>query len=321
MLVMGLAPSFLVRVGVIDAKSRDCKFQYASQNNTTSTFGNLQPETPHSKHQQTMAHEDPDFDGYNLSDSDDNLFDTPAPAQKATSKGTTGANGKSTEPAQLKPRPEESRYDAEEAEKSRDAQLRQELENVRKINQVIEGVVESLEKAKNNMDVRNPSPSKSTPISNYSQTVSRTVTSASTLLQTWTRILSQTEHNQRLILNPTWQGATQDLAAIEQDEVQRQRDTQRRQIEEQQRREAAARKAEEEERKREAAAASRGTRGARGRVRGSARAGSSTASSSSGYVGVGGQGGRGSRYTTSGTSRTGTAGTSRGSRGRGKGAS
>jgi hypothetical protein len=96
-----------------------------------------------------MSHSDPDMDAWNLSDSDDNLFDTPAPLAKdksaANAKSNTAANGKATE----KP----TRYDAEEAGKARDEQVKIELENVRKINQVIEGVVESLEKAKANMNV------------------------------------------------------------------------------------------------------------------------------------------------------------------------
>ncbi len=45
----------------------------------------------------------------------------------------------------------ESRYSTEEA---REAALRAELESVRTVNKVIEDVVSSLEKAKNNMHVR-----------------------------------------------------------------------------------------------------------------------------------------------------------------------
>jgi sRNA-binding protein len=100
------------------------------------------------------------------------------------------------------------------------------------------------------------------------QTVSKTVQNASTLLQTWTRILSQTEHNQRLILNPQWQGASQDLSAIEEEEVYRQQAAERRAAEEQARRDAANRRAEEEQRRAEAApkAGTRGRgRGTRGR--------------------------------------------------------
>lgn len=99
------------------------------------------------------------------------------------------------------------------------------------------------------------------------QTVSKTVTSASTLLNTWTRILSQTEHNQRLILNPEWQGATQDAADMENEAIQRQQAAERREQALQQQREAAARKADEDERRR----AVTGTRGTRGTSRGTVR--------------------------------------------------
>lgn len=75
---------------------------------------------------------------------EDRLFDSPV-----AGKGkATGANGKVTE---SKGHSENLPFDSEEA---REAALQQELENVRKINQVIEGVVDSLEKAKGNMDVR-----------------------------------------------------------------------------------------------------------------------------------------------------------------------
>lgn len=104
------------------------------------------------------------------------------------------------------------------------------------------------------------------------QTVSRTVSSASTLLNTWTRILSQTEHNQRLILNPNWQGATQDVADMENETILKQQAAERREQELQRQREAAARKTEEDARKRaQPTTTSRSTRGTttgtRGRVR------------------------------------------------------
>ncbi|KAI9673138.1 MAG: hypothetical protein M1817_003000 [Caeruleum heppii] len=164
-----------------------------------------------------------------------------------------------------------SRMDAEAA---RDAALRKELDGVRSINEVIEGVIGSLEKAKDNME-----------------TVSRTVTSASTLLNTWIRILSQTEHNQRLILNPSWQGAGQDVADLENESILKQQAAERREIEEQQRREAATRKAAEAERQRAEGTVGRGTRGTRPRGRGVPR-GRAVASSGygapqSGYVGRG----------------------------------
>ncbi|BCR85541.1 DASH complex subunit DUO1 [Aspergillus chevalieri] len=138
-------------------------------------------------------------------------------------------------------------------QESREAALRNELQSVRNINDVIEGLLASLDQAKGNMD-----------------TVSRTVSSAATLLNTWTRILSQTEHNQRLILNPNWQGATQDVADMENEAILKQQAAERREQELQRQREAAARKAEEDARKR-AQPTTRSTRGTttgtRGRVR------------------------------------------------------
>ena len=157
------------------------------------------------------------------------------------------------------------------------------------------------------------------PTTHAIQTVSRTVNSTSTLLQTWTRILSQTEHNQRLILNPAWQGANQDLADLEDEAAQKQQEAQRRHIEEQHRREAAVRKAEEDERRR-AEAVARGSRGSRGRGRVTGRGGATSGgtTATTGYVRVGGQRARGTPGSSSGSSRP-VAGVGRGSRGRGTG--
>ncbi|KAK4993129.1 hypothetical protein LTR50_000615 [Elasticomyces elasticus] len=219
----------------------------------------------------------PNIGQLDIADSDpEDLFASPEQARgKKKNKGKQNAND--AVPAASVSRTAESQYDAEEA---RESALRNELESVRSINKAIEGVVESLEKAKDNME-----------------TVHRTVASASTLLNTWTRILAQTEHNQRLLLNPTWQGASQDLEDIENEAYQRQQMVERRAIEEQQRREAAARKTEEDERRRAAAAPTSGsTRGrGRGRVAAIGRGGlaGSSNSGTGGYVGVGGQGGRG----------------------------
>ncbi|KAI1166158.1 DASH complex subunit Duo1-domain-containing protein [Nemania serpens] len=110
-----------------------------------------------------------------------------------------------------------SRY--EDHEDAREAGLQRELEGVRNINELIEGVIGTLERAKGNM-----------------QTVSNTVNTASTLLNTWTRILSQTEHNQRLLLNPSWKGASQDLADIESEAAARAAAAERRAAEEERRR-------------------------------------------------------------------------------------
>lgn len=109
---------------------------------------------------------------------------------------------------------------------------------------------------------------------------------ASTLLNTWTRILSQTEHNQRLILNPEWKGATQDLQDAENETLRRQQEAERRAADLERRREEARRKAEDAERQKLVAPSTRGTgtRGARGgRGRGTARGTSSGYGQSSGY--------------------------------------
>ncbi|KAG5207245.1 DASH complex subunit Duo1 [Trichophyton interdigitale] len=146
---------------------------------------------------------------------------------------------------------ESYQYTSEEVrnEDDRETALRAELKSVRDINAVIEGVVESLERAKGNME-----------------SVARTVSSASTLLDTWTRILSQTEHNRRLVLDPLWQGATQDMADIETEARERQQEAERRELELQERKIAQERKAEEEQRRRTAQTSST-TRARRGIVR------------------------------------------------------
>lgn len=218
---------------------------------------------------------------------DEDLFASPesgATTQKQTPISTNNVSAANKQQTRT-----QSKQDVEEA---RNAQLRAELEKVREVNRVIEGVTASLTKAKENME-----------------TVHKTVNNASTLLATWTRILSQTEHNQRVILNPNFQGASQDLEDIENEGIRRQHEAERKLLEEQRRREEAQRRAEEEER-RKAATAATGTRGvSRTRsVRGAP-------SSSRDYTGVGGQTGRG-RGTT-GT--RGSAANQASTRGRGRG--
>ncbi|KAH7139490.1 DASH complex subunit Duo1-domain-containing protein [Dendryphion nanum] len=237
----------------------------------------------------------PNMEDLTITDSDsDDIFSNPSTKKKLEADSGDAGAGKS--------RGKESHYTTEEA---REESLRHELERVRNVNKVIEGVIESLQKAKDNMN-----------------TVSKTVDNASTLLHTWTRILSQTEHNQRLILNRQWQGATQDLADIQNEEVQRQHAMERREAEDYARREATARRVEDERRRAEAAA-TRGT--TRGRGRGGVKSrGASTSTGSSGqYVGVGGQTGRGlTRRGSTGTrSSTSGSGIGRGLRGRGRGPS
>jgi hypothetical protein len=86
----------------------------------------------------------PDIGKLDLSDSDtEDLFASPSKVSKPSQK----PNSKSDVPSN---RNVESKYDAEQA---REASLRKELESVRSINEVIEGVVSSLEVAKGNMDV------------------------------------------------------------------------------------------------------------------------------------------------------------------------
>ncbi|KAK4643395.1 hypothetical protein QC761_408525 [Podospora bellae-mahoneyi] len=137
-----------------------------------------------------------------------------------------------------------SPYDPE----TKEATLQRELQGVRAINTAIESIISTLERAKGNMG-----------------TVSQTVTNASTLLNTWTRILSQTEHNQRLILNPNWKGASGDIADMEHEALLKQQEEERRAREAERRREEARRKAEEEERKRAAGTVSAGSGTTRGR--------------------------------------------------------
>ena len=197
----------------------------------------------------------------------EDLFASPPPASGSTTqKHTPSSQASSAQKAHSR---SDSRTRQSEQE-VRDARLKAELEKVREVNRVIENVTASLNKAKENMD-----------------TVHRTVNNASTLLATWTRILSQTEHNQRLILNPNWHGATQDMEDLENEDLRRQHEAERRAAEEHRRREEVQRRAEEEER-RKAAATAAGTRGGK-----SVRGVRGTGGSRGGYTGVGGQTGRG----------------------------
>ena len=228
---------------------------------------------------------------------EDDLLDTPGQVKKPSTNRKT-VNDSKNDSQQTSTRPQQSRYTDNDA---REAALRRELDSVRGVNNVISNLISSLEKSRSNMD-----------------TVHRTVTSASTLLNTWTRILSQTEHNQRLILNPDWHGATQDAEDHENESVLRQQAAERRVAEEQMKREQEVRRTEEEERKKSVGSGS-GTRGTRGRVRSSGygRVPPSTANAP-GYVGVGGQAGRGRASSRAGSGIGRGAASTRG-RGRGVG--
>lgn len=92
----------------------------------------------------------PNMDDLNLSDSDsDAIFDTPA-ARKTKKKAQDSGADTGEGAAGGKTRAKESHYTTEE---NREAALRRELESIRNVNKVIEGVVESLQKAKDNMEV------------------------------------------------------------------------------------------------------------------------------------------------------------------------
>jgi hypothetical protein len=171
--------------------------------------------------------------------------------------------------------------EADDATRDPEAGLRRELAGVRAINEAVEGMLATLERTRTNMSVSRSTaahglPSRSRPrwLTPPRQTVSGTIGDASTLLSTWTRILSQTEHNQRLILDPAWRGATHDVAELEAEaarqqlaQQQQQQLAERRAYEEQQQR-----RREEEERRRAAAERGRGgVADARGRRAGAAR--------------------------------------------------
>jgi len=276
-----------------------------------------------------------------LSDSEEDntseLFASPSRAARNKSISNSKAQDGPLQPKS------ESKYDAEAA---REAALKRELEGVRNINEVIEGVLSSLEVAKGNMDVSfhlqfinstlleckiNMKDMSFMLTQLCKQTVSRTVTNASTLLNTWTSILSQTEHNQRLLLNPNWKGASADIADIENEQVLKAQAAERRVAEEERRREEAKRRAEEEERQRQAGTATvtRGGGGTgRGRVSASSGRGRVAGSglSSSGYVAGGSRpgssigSGRGGIPTPGSTSSRGSSGVGRGvGRGRARG--
>ncbi|GAB7363049.1 hypothetical protein MBLNU230_g3342t1 [Neophaeotheca triangularis] len=223
----------------------------------------------------------PDLGKLSLEDDTEDLFSSPATTQKHTPQTTSTSN------------PNHKVQSQQNDTTTREARLRAELERVKEVNKTIEGVTASLTKAKDNMG-----------------TVHQAVDNASTLLATWTRILSQTEHNQRLILNPNWQGATQDVEDVENEELRKQQESERRTREEERRREEAARRADEEERRKAVEGPKTGTR-ARGR--------GTRAGSTAGRLGASGTM-RGRSTPTSSARGSGIGrGTSVGTRGRGRG--
>jgi hypothetical protein len=93
----------------------------------------------------------PDIGRLDLSESDtEDLFASPSRSSKPKPKPNSNLLENTNAPSQ---RNGESKYDAEQA---REVALHKELKSVRSINEIIEGVVSSLESAKGNMDVRGP---------------------------------------------------------------------------------------------------------------------------------------------------------------------
>ncbi|KAK8069322.1 hypothetical protein PG994_005938 [Apiospora phragmitis] len=187
-----------------------------------------------------------------FSDSDtEDLFASPSAkaASKSASRKAAAQPERPRDPKTPTPQQQQqqqqgggpSSYEASTSAEAREAALQRELQGVRQINELVEGVLSTLDRAKGNMG-----------------TVSQTVNTASTLLNTWTRILSQTEHNQRLLLNPTWKGATQDLVELENEAAQKQAAAERRAAEEERRQIEAARRREEAEQQRAAGTPARG---------------------------------------------------------------
>ncbi|KAL9583975.1 MAG: hypothetical protein Q9212_002397 [Teloschistes hypoglaucus] len=194
-----------------------------------------------------MAQKDaiPDEEELDLSESDtDALFASPSSRLKPKRR-SKNSELNSQGVRQQSHASKDGELDDQEA---REAALRKELAGLRTINQTIEGAIDGLERARSNMD-------------------------------TWTRILSQTEHNQRLILDPSWRGASQDLADMENESLLKQQEKERRDLEEAQRREARARRAEEDERRKAENTGTKTPRGGRNRGRGTSRGAAASQSS------------------------------------------
>ncbi|EPS38769.1 hypothetical protein H072_7489 [Dactylellina haptotyla CBS 200.50] len=156
-------------------------------------------------------------------------------------------------------------------DEAREANLRAELESVRRVNKLILAVNKSLQDAMRNMG-----------------TVNSAVDNANFLLDKYTQILSQSTHTSRIILNGHWQGSTNDIAEMENEAQNQALEAERRREEE----EAAAAAREREARAREAAAAAQAAAGKNpsgrrgmgtGRKTPSSRSASASGAYSSGY--------------------------------------
>ena len=97
----------------------------------------------------------PDVGRLDISDVDtEDLFASPSRIDRKQAASTAGLQSAIDSTGRVIQNARESgdsRYDSEEA---RETALRKELESVRSVNEVIGGVVDSLEKAKGNMEVR-----------------------------------------------------------------------------------------------------------------------------------------------------------------------
>ncbi|KAK4686002.1 hypothetical protein P7C73_g4128, partial [Tremellales sp. Uapishka_1] len=160
----------------------------------------------------------------------------------------------------------------------RDDKLRESLYELRSMNEVFEGVLGALEAARG-----------------HNERLAVRVSQTSALLDEYTRLLGQTEHSRRLIMNPLWTGAEDDAAAILAEEEAKQAAA----LAAQEEAERARRRVEEKERENERAKSvresevQRGAGGSRGRVMGAGtgtgrgRGGSSIPTANRAYPGFG----------------------------------
>lgn len=96
-----------------------------------------------------MARNPLDMGALRLGDSDDdNPFDFPEQSRDNGTSQVSSSNGKAQQPT-----PSRTHVPKHRSDEAREAALRKELESVRGVNKVIEDVIASLEKAKDNMDV------------------------------------------------------------------------------------------------------------------------------------------------------------------------
>ena len=135
-------------------------------------------------------------------------------------------------------------------------QLDIELENLQRLNLVIENVISAMDASTEN-----------------AERVNATVKNADKLLDLWIRVLAASDASQKLILDENWQGTSRDLQALEEEQTQasRRAQEQREAAERQQEESLARQRRAEEERARLDSQSSTTGRVARGRGQASAR--------------------------------------------------